>query len=70
MVYKMRRRNAVSLEKRVPFRCTNKALIYKPLAGSREGGSAGHGRGSTLGKCFSFVSKIHAALSKINMFVP
>lgn len=54
----------------MPFRCTNKAVIYKPLAGSREGGSAGHGRGSTLGKCFSFVSKIHAALSKINMFVP
>lgn len=53
----------------MPFRCTNKAVIYKSLAGSGEGGSTGHNRGSALGKCFSFVSKIHAALSKINMFV-
>lgn len=46
-----------------------KQLFTNPsLAGERE--EALGTEESTLSKCFSLVSRIHAALSKINMFVP
>lgn len=66
---RMRRIYAVSLEKQVPFRCTNKAVVYKSVPSRREGESARHSRSSVLSKCLSFVSKIRSALLKKSMRV-